>query len=100
MLLQNQRKNTKSQYFNKIQKIFSTTNHDINCPSMQEFAYLFVILNGSSGIFMFIHSVILNEVVMQELRIRLRIDRKDSMAVDRSSSGLNAVKVCRSLKGQ
>jgi hypothetical protein len=35
-----------------------------------------VILNGSSGIFMFVHSVLLNEVVMQELRIRLRIDSK------------------------
>ncbi len=35
-----------------------------------------MILNGSSGIFMFVHSVLLNEVVVQELRIRLRIDSK------------------------
>jgi hypothetical protein len=43
---------------------------------LKEFAYIFVILNGSSGIFMFVHSVLLNEVVVQELRIRLRIDSK------------------------
>ena len=60
---------------------------------LQEFAYLFVILNGSSGIFMFVHSIILNEVVMQELRIRLGLATKQTMAVDRSGAGLNAVKV-------
>jgi hypothetical protein len=59
----------------------------------QEFAYLFVILSGSSGIFMFVHSVLLNEVVMQELRIRLGLANKATMAVDWSAPGLSAVKV-------
>jgi hypothetical protein len=64
---------------------------------LQEFAYLFVILNGSSGIFMFIHSVILNQVVMMELKIRLGIEKKATMAVDWSGTGLSAVKVCNTV---
>jgi hypothetical protein len=42
---------------------------------------------------MFVHSVLLNEVVMQELRIRLGLANKATMAVDWSAPGLSAVKV-------
>lgn len=58
-------------------------------------AFLFVLLNGSSGIFIFIHSVILNEVVMAELKIKLGIDKDGKLAIDNSGSRLKAVKSFR-----
>ena len=37
----------------------------------EEFSYVFVILNCSSGIILFIHTVLMNDIVMLELKIRL-----------------------------
>ena len=37
---------------------------------MEGFSYVFVILNGSTGIFLFIHSILMSEIVMLELKIR------------------------------
>jgi hypothetical protein len=49
---------------------------------------------------MFIHSVILNQVVMMELKIRLGIEKKETMAVDWSGTGLSAIKVCNTVPWQ
>ena len=38
--------------------------------NMEGFSYVFVILNGSTGIFLFIHSILMSEIVMLELKIR------------------------------
>ena len=37
----------------------------------QEIGFIFIVLNGSTGIFIFIHTILLNEVILSELKIKL-----------------------------
>ena len=54
----------------------------INGPMAKYMVYVFVLLNGSVGVFIFIHTVILNANLLDEVKIKLRI-------IDRSSTWRN-----------
>jgi len=54
-------------------------------------AYFFVLINGSSGIFIFMHSVIKNQIVMTELKIRFGFGKNEKLAINKGGR-LAAVK--------
>ena len=58
----------------------------------EEFSYVFVILNCSSGIILFIHTVLMNDIVMLELKIRLGLVDQVELAIDQSRSRITASK--------
>ena len=60
--------------------------------NMEEFSYVFVILNCSSGIILFIHTVLMNDIVMLELKIRLGLVDQVELAIDQSRSRITASK--------
>ena len=59
---------------------------------LQGFSYVFVILNGSSGIFLFVHTILVNEVVMLELKIKLGLVDQVELALNRSGNRITASK--------
>jgi len=61
-------------------------------PGIEFIAYIFVILTGSSGIFLFIHTVLMNEVILLEVKIFLGLHSKDELGMEHSNSRLMASK--------
>ena len=59
---------------------------------MQGFSYVFVILNGSSGIFLFVHTILMNDIVMLELKIKLGLVDQVELAINRSGDRVTASK--------
>ena len=59
---------------------------------IQGFTYVFVALNGSSGIFLFIHTILMNDVIMLELKIRFGLRDPVELALDKSGSRITATK--------
>ena len=59
---------------------------------LEGFSYVFVILNCSSGIFLFIHTILMNDVIMLEIKIRLGLRDQVELALDNSGSRLTASK--------
>ena len=59
---------------------------------LQGFSYVFVILNGSSGIFLFVHTILMNEIVMLELKIKLGLVDQVELALNRSGDRITASK--------
>lgn len=55
-------------------------------------AYIFVALNGSLGIFTFVHSILLNQSVLGELKIRLGILDKNEFNLNLGGDRANALK--------
>ena len=60
--------------------------------NLEEFSYVFVILNASQGITLFIHTVLMNDIVMLELKIRLGLVDQVELAIDQSRSRITASK--------
>ena len=60
--------------------------------NMQGFSYIFVILNGSSGIFLFVHTILMNDIVMLEVKIRLGLVDQVELAINRSGDRITASK--------
>ena len=60
--------------------------------NMEEWSYVFVILNASQGITLFIHTVLMNDMVMLELKIRLGLVDQVELAIDKSRSRITASK--------
>lgn len=56
------------------------------------FSYVFVILNGSSGVILFVHTILMNDIVMLELRIRLGLVDQVELAINRSGDRITATK--------
>ena len=54
--------------------------------------YISVILNASQGITLFIHTVLMNDIVMLELKIRLGLVDQVELAIDQSRSRITASK--------
>ena len=61
-------------------------------PGTEFMAYIFVILSGSSGIFLFVHTVLMNEVILLEVKIFLGLTDKSELAVEHNSSRILASK--------
>jgi len=59
---------------------------------IQGFTYVFVALNGSSGIFLFIHTILMNDVIMLELKIKLGLRDQVELALNNSGSRITASK--------
>lgn len=59
---------------------------------IQGFTYIFVALNGSSGIFLFIHTILMNDVIMLELKIKLGLADQVELALNNSGSRITASK--------
>ena len=59
------------------------------------FAYVFIILNGSSGIFLFIHTILMNEIIMLEVKIFLGLHDKAELSLEHSSGRITASKSFR-----
>ncbi|XP_059089883.1 latrophilin-like protein LAT-2 [Tigriopus californicus] len=64
----------------------------INKVTAKYGAYIFVALNGSLGIFTFIHSILLNPSVLGELKIRLGILDKNEFNLNLGGDRANALK--------
>ena len=64
--------------------------------NLEEFSYVFVILNASQGITLFIHTVLMNDIVMLELKIRLGLVDQVELAIDKSRSRITATKSFKS----
>ena len=62
------------------------------------FAYVFIILNGSSGIFLFIHTILMNETIMLEVKTFLGLHDKAKLSLEHSSSRIMASKSFRHLE--
>ena len=56
------------------------------------FTYIFVALNGSSGIFLFIHTILMNDVIMLELKIKFGFADQVELALNNSGSRITASK--------
>merc|ERR1719400_1561133 len=61
-------------------------------PGTEFIAYIFVILTGSSGIFLFIHTVLMNEVILLEVKIFLGFHSKTELGMEHSNSRITASK--------
>ena len=59
---------------------------------MQGFSYVFVILNGSTGIVLFIHTILMNEIVMLELKIKFGLVDQVELAINKSGDRITASK--------
>jgi hypothetical protein len=53
----------------------------IDRSTVQYTIYIFVVLNGSTGIFIFVYSILYNKLVMTEIKIRLKLVDKGEFAV-------------------
>ena len=53
-------------------------------------------LNGSSGIFLFIHTILMNDVIMLELKIKFGFADPVELALDNSGSRITASKSFKS----
>ena len=62
---------------------------------IQGFTYVFVGLNGSSGIFLFIHTILMNDVIMLELKIKFGFADQVELALNNSGSRITASKSFR-----
>ena len=62
------------------------------------FAYVFIILNGSSGIFLFIHTILMNETILLEVKIFLGLHDKAELRLEHSSGRIMASKSFRHLE--
>ena len=55
-------------------------------------AYLFVALNGSVGIFIFIHTVLLNETVMAEVKLRFNLIDRENYSINHGGDRSRALR--------
>ena len=60
--------------------------------NLEGFSYLFVILNGSFGIVLFIHTILMNDIVMLEIKIRLGLVDHVELAINNSGNRITASK--------
>ena len=61
-------------------------------PGTEFIAYIFVILTGSSGIFLFIHTVLMNDIILLEVKIFLGFHSKTELGMEHSNSRITASK--------
>ena len=59
---------------------------------MEVISYIFVILNGSSGIFLFVHTILMNEVILLEVKIFLGFHQKEELGMEHSGGRIMASK--------